>query len=671
MQTLARNRLRTLAGVGAAGFLVTLNLWLAWQYCSAEYTKNLQSNEGAFIAMTRVFAVEKRPFFWWPYWNAGMPSQYVYAPLLPALSALVSQISGWSPARSYHWTAGVLYSLGAFAAFILVYVLTGSYARSTVVSGLWSLVSPSCLLIRDIASDTGGAWNLRKLYALIYYAEAPHLVSLTFLLLSLTALHLAWKTKAASHFLIAGLMGSLATLTNAFGGASFGMAGLALAVAQPRPIWNYCLRSWIILAASTYLVVSPWLPPSLLRTIFVNSRNIGHIYTLTPKWILSSIAYLAIFVWLSHKLAKATSEERTGLRFAFLFFYLTAAITVMAFWTKIYLVFQPERYHHEMDLALCVLVGLICPDLQPMRKKAIPALIVLTVSIAALSQALRIKRQAEYLASPVTIDSTIEHHVAKFLAARFPNQRVMPTGSCSLWFNAFADTPQLSGGHDPTAPNWIQRVAVFMIYSGMNAGDRDAEISVLWLKAFGVRAISVHGSNSREHWKPFRNPRKFEGVLPVLWREGDDEIYQVPSAAWTYSHVIPAAALVKRPPAHGLDVEQVRTYVEAIERASSRPTRESYFGTDRLKIETGRIPQDHVLSIQMNYHPGWRAEINGLRQETMKDGLGLLAVKARCPDGCVVDLVFDGGLEQRVTSIASGLVTLFGVVWMLWWTQRR
>jgi hypothetical protein len=44
----------------------------------------------------------------------------------------------------------------------------------------------------------------------------------------------------------------------------------------------------------------------------------------------------------------------------------------------------------------------------------------------------------------------------------------------------------------------------------------------------------VPGAGSQEHYKPFANPRKFDGQLPVLWWDSGDTIDGVPvrSVAW-------------------------------------------------------------------------------------------------------------------------------------------
>ena len=109
------------------------------------------------------------------------------------------------------------------------------------------------------------------------------------------------------------------------------------------------------------------------------------------------------------------------------------------------------------------------------------------------------------------------------------------------------------------------QIATYTIYTGENAGDRDAEYSILWLKAYGCHAITVPGPQSREAYKPFRNPRKFEGVLPLLWHDEDDSIYAVPQRSTSLAHVIPAGAAVVRPPIHGLDVPEVTRFVAAME----------------------------------------------------------------------------------------------------------
>src|SRR5207245_273332 len=111
--------------------------------------------------------------------------------------------------------------------------------------------------------------------------------------------------------------------------------------------------------------------------------------------------------------------------------------------------------------------------------------------------------------------------------------------------------------------NFESRIALYTIYTGQNAGTHDAEISILWLKAFGAHAVAVSGPRSTEPFKPLVNPPKFDGVLKELWRDGDDAIYEVPHRSASLAHVIDRSSVISRAPAQGLDVEPLMPYITA------------------------------------------------------------------------------------------------------------
>src|SRR4029077_17134418 len=125
---------------------------------------------------------------------------------------------------------------------------------------------------------------------------------------------------------------------------------------------------------------------------------------------------------------------------------------------------------------------------------------------------------------------------------------------------------------------------------GQNTGDRDAEHSILWLKAFGCHAITVPGPQSTEGNHPFRNPRKFEGVLPLLWHDEDDSIYGVPARSKSLAHVIGADAAVRRTPTNGLDVEEVARFVAAMENPALPLADFSWLSNTRARIATELHP---------------------------------------------------------------------------------
>jgi hypothetical protein len=220
----------------------------------------------------------------------------------------------------------------------------------------------------------------------------------------------------------------------------------------------------------------------------------------------------------------------------------------------------------------------------------------------------------------------------------------------------------MSSGHDPSAPNWIQHVAVYTIYTGQNAGPLDGPISVLWLKAFGCGAVVVPGRESADHYHAIANPDKFEGLLPLVWREGGDSIYQVPLRAATLVHVIPRSAVVTERPAHGLDGGQVQRYVEALESAAMPAAEAVWVNPEHARISAKMDPAE-VLSVQITYDPGWRARAGGRAVETRADQLGFIEIDPKCSE-CVVDLEFTGGAERKI-ALGVTMLALLGLIVML------
>src|SRR5262249_23711018 len=68
---------------------------------------------------------------------------------------------------------------------------------------------------------------------------------------------------------------------------------------------------------------------------------------------------------------------------------------------------------------------------------------------------------------------------------------------------------------------------------------------------------------------------------------------------------------------------------------------------------TGEVSPNQLLSVQVNYHPGWRAEVNGSPRRISKDGLGLMTIETACAGACMIKLSYDGGVEMRIARALS------------------
>jgi hypothetical protein len=74
--------------------LAVVNLAIAAPLFGVEYSAYNGSIEGTFIAIARVMAQHPGDWKWWPLWNAGMPFENAYLPLLHWMVAAFSLLTG-------------------------------------------------------------------------------------------------------------------------------------------------------------------------------------------------------------------------------------------------------------------------------------------------------------------------------------------------------------------------------------------------------------------------------------------------------------------------------------------------------------------------------------------------------------------------------------------------
>jgi hypothetical protein len=513
------------------------------------------------------------------------------------------------------------------------------------------------LLAQAIGADMGGALRARRLHALIPWGEGPHVSALTLLPVAILCLDLALVKRKPLYYLLAALSMASVVLTN-------WLAGFALAMA----VFSYLLanntrRNWLTglgVGVLSYLLAMPWVPPSTINAIQWNARTVGdyaHVYQALPTY-----AALGLAAALALKYLFQRWKTPAFLQFFLLFAFFMSAITLAAEWAHVAIVPQPNRYHLEMEMGLCLAgVFLARSVVGRLPRRALP-IVVCALLILGYSQTIRYRRFARELIRPIDIRQTTEYKTALWFGQHMNGSRVMAPGSTSFWMNAFTDTPQLAGGFDQGVTNWQVRIATYIIYSGDGAGDKAGEIAVLWLKAFGVQAIAVGGPKSGEHYKPFRNPERFASLLEELWRDGDDRIYRVPSRSPSLAHVVRLGDLAPRPPINGIDIEPIQPYVAALENPALPEA--SFRWRNRRSAEiTADLEPGQILSVQISHHPGWRATVKGQPRRVFSDGLGLMAIEPDCTGRCTVEIVYDGGTEMRIARWLSWMSLTGCLIW--------
>ena len=306
-----------------------------------------------------------------------------------------------------------------------------------------------------------------------------------------------------------------------------------------------------------------------------------------------------------------------------------------------------------MEIGITLLLGAaIAYSLAALRRFPAARVAVLALLAAgALWQGYRYHRYVRGLTPPFDITQTEEFRVSRWLADNLPGQRVFAAGSTSFWMNAWSDQPQVTGCCLPGLPNPMSWIVGYIIPSDDGAAGHEAEYALLWLRAYGAQAVKVGGPATRDAYHDWKNPKKFDGVLPRIWQEGDDRIYRIPSRSDSLAHVVRRAELVSRAPVTGIDVDPLRVFVAALEDPAHSPATWKWLDRHHASVTADLNPGD-VISVQQTFVPGWHASFDGRPAEIRRDPLGLIVIDPHRSGRLVLDLVYDGGVERQVLLMA-------------------
>jgi hypothetical protein len=621
----------------------------------------MHSIEGAYIALSRLLIAHWNELGWWPVWYLGIPWQNSYPPVLHVTVAGVAALSGISTALAHHIVAGLAYSLGPVCLYWLALRIGASQLPATLAALFYSVLSPSIWLIPDVRHDVAGLLYPRRFHTLIYYGEGPHVASMTLLLVALIVLDFAMQRKGAWRWFLAAVAMAVVVLTNWLGG--FALAAGVLAVLFARDHSVQARLAVIATGIWAYLLAAPWIPPTTLMAVRTNAQRVGGAYGLGLQHIVYALVAAALFALI----LRLVSTQQPLVRFTALFTFLIGGITLVAEYFGVALLPQPERYHLEMEIGLALAAGLVLAAIFA-RARGRPVWVLLSL-LAIFVAACQVRVYArELIGAPIDISQTVEYQAARWFDSHMGGRRVLAPGSIGFWMNTWTDTPQLMGGFDQGITNNVLPAAHFQVYSGLNAGEYGPDLAVGWLQVYGVHAVGVGGPQSRETFRPFRSIERFAG-LRELWRNGDDVIYQVPQRATTLAWLMPPDHLVRKPVEYANNLESIQPYLNAI-RVSAEPLPWQWISWNHAQA-SGLMTSDRVISIQMSYHPGWEASVNGQQIPIRKDELGLMYVDPRCGGSCEVVLRYTGGREMQVARAAHYGAAGFGLASIVWALVRR
>jgi hypothetical protein len=643
--------------IGYAVVLVWVNAYICREMF-VRYTPHMNSMQGFWIAMARLPGASWFHSNWWRYWDGGSPVEFIYSPLIPAMAAWTAAVRGVPHDVAFQTVSGFIYCLGPLTLFLLAWLWTRAPGYAFAAALLYSLTAPSQLILPDGEFSIRHFWDARRFYLMTVWDETPHMAALAILPLVILFLSLSIRRRRPVYYIATIFAIAACALASDFGPVLTAMAALCLLFVLRRQDYlrNIFLTAGIGLFS--WAICSPFLSPTGIAAIRAASADYWNAGSFTA---LAIVAVGWALIW--HYLPRWTPDWR--LQFFALFAWLTCSVPIIFIWLNRQFLPQPGRYKVEMELSLALLLVFALRSLFARVPRPVRFCLLFLLIALASEQIIDERRYAKVTLAPADVTRTIEYRASVWARDHLSSGvRVMMPGTIAEWANAFTDIQQLAGGSFSVAYNQVQQRAKTAMFHGGDTPEKDAEVSITWLKAFGAGAIGVSGPKSQEYWKPFGHPTKFDGRLEALWSEDDVTIYRVPLGTESLAHVVPESALVRRAPSAPGDTGDVERYVAALDDASLPAAEFEWQGENRIHIRT-TVGPGQAISVQVTHHPGWHAKANGAARQIKADGLGLMWIQPGCSGACDLELQYDGGAELRICHMLSiaALVALivFGV----------
>lgn len=633
----------------AAAALAALNAWVCGRLFTAGYTDRFSSVDGAFISIARYLSRHWSDHSWWPIWHCGMPYEDTYVPLLHLVVAAVAALTKISAAHAYHIVVGIAYVLGPVTLYWMAACLGADRGSAFLSAAIYSLFSPSALLMPDVARDLGGLLFGRRLQVLTVYGEGPHISAMALLPLAIAALAYALEKRTGRSFALAAVALALIFLINVPGTMAAGVAVFCWLVVQPagkrRAAWTIAAGAAVL----AYALACYGIPPSSELVVL---HNLGPMHK-----AFSAAAKIAPFVLIALFGAAAAAGyllSRTRapllLRFAIVYFAVTAALVLTASPTKFEMLPQAGRLQLEMEMAACLIAGGGLWYVYRHVPWRLPLILAVLFLIGAGFQIRNYRRRADIDIRPVNLATRSEYASAMWADAHLQGERVYVTGSDSFWWNTFTDVPQVVGCCDQGEALPALATAQYLIYPA--AGPYHEILTKAYLEAFGAQAIVVSGSQSTDTYKDIRVPERFDNMFPVLHRELGDTIYAIPQRSPSLAHVVRAGETVPSDISVTMLPYKIYSYSLVIE-DPTRPAADFEWLSDGVARIRAEVKRDDLISVQVPWFSGWKASVGGHAIPISADGLGFQVLHPACDGACEITLRWTGRPDRTPSAIVS------------------
>jgi hypothetical protein len=607
--------------------LFLLNAALNWPLFFPGESHYRDTITGGYMGMARFFAEHPNPWGWSPLQYCGLPAQFIYLPALSYGSAAISSLSGISAPYAYKLLTTSLACLGPVSVFLFVLFFTRSRIWAVATALGYTFLSPLYGLVPQIDHDRGLYYLPWRLHVFVKYGEGPHNAGLTLIPLALVAVWTAATLRRFWTIPAAALLLALIALTNWVAALGLTICILLMLLAawtanDERPRILRVIATGLL----AYGLACFWLTPEFVRTVAFNWPIDAFNYHLqrTQQWLLLGWVAGLLLLGLVMRILHWPFFQRFVWLGTFAFGY-----PVLIFYaSNIDVLPESRRYalEFELFLVLALFAFLRFGFEGGNRVRQFCATAVLLLSTwTGWGQIQRYVAQGYANRWPLPAESTSEFRVAKWLADHDVRGRILATGGLRFRLNQWFDLPQVGGVFESGLHNRVPVDFAYQIRTGR--GSRPGEETgdaLRKMQALGVEYVVIHGSKSAEHYRDYRNPDMFEGVLERVYSEGDDRIYRVPFRSLAHT-------------------------------AAHRDLETRWDGTSALEVR-GPVPAGHDVVVAVTNENGWVATQGGTKVPVESNKLGFMVVKARPSSDAAIRLEYRGTVEQRVMAVLSLLV---------------
>ena len=647
--------------------LLALSLWLHWPLFSPHDPPYRDSIEPGYASMARFIAQHPNPWGWNPTQYGGMPTQFMYVPLLPYTAAAASWVTGADPAYAYRCVTATFALLAPLSLFALVLYFLRAPWWAFATAAAYLLCSPSYGLIEAVDQDRGVLYLPWRLQVMLKYGEGPHNAALALLPLAWIALWRAATRRDFASLLLAGFAMAAVVLANWIGAFALAVscATLLLAVWGKGREHQFSFTRGFAAAGLAYLLACFWLTPSFIGTIASNWPKDAygyHLESVTPLLLLGWIGgtFLLRLMFLGRRDVYLCWTTLTLWAFGYL--------SVVYYSWKHEVLPESRRYTLEFELFIFIAIGAWLWLGLRSRNYVHRFCAVMPLALMLMHGRTQLRLNfTQHLADwkLVPRHSTVEYKIAQWLAAQKPTGRVLVTGGLRFRLNSIVDLAQAGGTFESGLSNRLALDYLYQIRTGEGSapGAEEARAAVHEMQALGVEYVVVHDVASQEYYRDFKNPAKFEGVLTRAAAFGPDVIYRVPFRSLAVA--LPPAEFPNgtnwRELAHyaaAADPARAATQSAVPQGVATRTAAPQVVWETPVRVKISGVPAGQHAILSVNASPGWHA--TGAPIATSKLGFVTLSGDTT--------LEYQASFEQKLCAAVSLAAWLFALFrWQRQW----